>query len=326
MSWRIFIAIKVIIMALLLSSCSPQCSTAGVNLSRRVILQVNDHKMTSQEFAYQLADRLKHYDALAVKDLQILEKAKQDIVRDFILSSLIESWAQENNIFMKQHEIEASISDIRNQYPDEISFRQKLIEENLTYEKWLEQIKFSLLQKKVMNLLVKKQVSPTPEELKNYYDNNKEIFNKPRRIKIQQIVLNTENDAKTIRAQLKKGGEFSSLAKKFSIAPESEQGGLIGWVEEGTLEVFDSVFDRPKRRLSGVLKSPYGYHLIKVLDKKAAQTQRFEDSQKQIYKILMQNREQAAYSKWLESQVQKAKVLKDEAFIENIKVETRGEL
>jgi peptidyl-prolyl cis-trans isomerase C len=282
--------------------------------------------MTSKEFASKLADRLKHYDALAVKDIQILGKAKNDIVRDFILRSLIESWSQANNIFLKQEEIETSVAEIRKQYPDEISFRQKLVEENLTYELWLKKLKFSLLQKKVMRELVKDHAEPSESEIKTYYENHSDDFKRSRSIKIQQVVLNTENDAKTIRSKIKKGKKLGELARKFSIAPEAEKDGIVGWVDEGTLEVFDSVLDQPKKSLSGVLKSPYGYHIIKILDKRGARTQKFEDSQKEIYKILIQNREQAAYSKWLEAQVQNAKVLKDEAFIENLKVETRGEL
>lgn len=314
------------IFLLVFTSCSPQCTPGTQSLSSRVVVQVDDSKMSARDFASRLAERLKNYDALAVKDDRILSKAKQEIVRDFILKVLTEKWAQSNNIFLRKEEIDARINDIRGQYPDDLTFRQKLIEENLTYDEWLEKMKFSLLQSLVMKKLIEEAKPPEQEELKAYYESNIDLFKKARQVKLRQIVLKSENDAKSIRAEIRKNKKkLEDLAPKFSIAPEGQNKGDLGWIEEGTLDVFDKVFDQPKGYLSGVLKSPYGYHIIKVLDKRGAMAVKFEDVKEKIYKVLMQNREQAAYSKWLESEIRKAKVLKDEAFIENIKIETRGE-
>lgn len=309
---------------LLFTSCSPQCTPGTKSLSSRIVVQVDDSQMTAQQFAGKLAERLKNYDALAVKDDRILSKAKQEIVRDFILEVLTVNWAKNNDIILKKEEIDARTNDIRSQYPDDLSFRQKLIEENLTYEEWLDRMKFSLLQNLVMKKLIESAKPPEDDELKAYYESNKEQFKKERQVKLRQIVLKTENDAKAVRSEIGKK-KMEDLAPKFSIAPEGQNGGDLGWIEEGTLEIFDKVFDQPKGYLSGVLKSPYGYHIIQVLDKRNAATVSFDEVKESIYKVLMQNREQAAYSKWLESEIRKAKVLKDEAFIENIKIETRGE-
>lgn len=314
------------IFLLLFTSCSPRCTPGTQSLSDRIVVQVDDSTMSAEEFASRLAERLKNYDALAVKDDRILSKAKQEIVRDFILKVLTENWAKSNEIILRKEDIDARINDIRGQYPDDLTFRQKLIEENLTFEEWLERMKFSLLQSLVMKKLIEDAKPPEQEELKAYYESNKDLFNKARQVKLRQIVLKNENDAKSVRAEIrKKKKKMEDLAPKFSIGPEGQNKGNLGWIEEGTLEVFDKVFDKPKGYLSGVLKSPYGYHIIKVLDKKKATTVKFEDVKDKIFKVLMQNREQAAYSKWLESEIRKAKVLKDEAFIENIKIETRGE-
>jgi parvulin-like peptidyl-prolyl isomerase len=65
--------------------------------------------------------------------------------------------------------------------------------------------------------------------------------------------------------------------------------------------------------------------LLKVIKKRKAFTEPFDDVKDRIYKQLIQNREQAAYSKWLEKQIRKAKVLKDETFIASMKVETSAE-
>ncbi|MCB0408341.1 MAG: peptidyl-prolyl cis-trans isomerase [Bdellovibrionales bacterium] len=307
------------------SACSPSCTPSPQNFSNRTIIKVNDTEMSSSDFAQQLADHLKDYDALAVKEDRILEKAKHDVIRDFIIRTLTEEWAKENKILLKKEEIEATINNVRSQYPDDLSFRQKLIEDNQTFDEWSEKVKFSLLQKKVMDTLIASAEAPSEEEMKTYYDSNKDVFKKPEQIHLRQIVLKTENDAKTVLAELQKDKKMKDLAGKFSITPEAMNQGDLGWVDRGILDIFDQLFDKKNGYMSGVLKSPYGYHIIEVIDKRRASTPTLDEVKDQIKAMLMQNREQAVYSKWLEAQIRKAKVLKDEAFIENIKIETRGE-
>ncbi len=308
-----------------LTACSPQCTPHTKNLANRVVLQVDEDTLSSKAFAAQLAERLRDYDALAVKDEHILNQAKQEIIRDFILKTLTERWARQNDVLLKKEDLDARIQEIRRQYPDDLTFRQKLIEENLTYDDWHARLKFSLLQKLVAQKLVESATPPSDEELRGYYESNKALFNRDRQLKLRQIVVKTENDAKTLLDEIKSGKKLESFAPTFSIGPEGKSGGDLGWIEVGTLEVFDQLFDKNVGYLSGVLKSPYGYHIIQVLDKRAAATLSFEDVKKTIYNSLMQNREDAAYSKWLETEIRKTKVLKDEAFLENIRIETRGE-
>lgn len=312
-------------LSLSITACSPQCTPQTKTFSNRIVLQVNDASMASQEFAKLLAERLRNYDALAVKDDNIIAQAKESIVRDFVLKALTESWAQQNAVLLKKEDFDLRIQAIRQQYPDDITFRQKLIEENLTYDDWSARLKFSMLQELVMKKLTEGVTPPTDEEMKTYYETNKALYKRERQLKLKQIVLKTENDAKTILDEIKSGKSLESLAATFSIAPEGKYGGDLGWVEYGTLEVFDSLFDKPAKHLSAVLKSPYGYHIVQVVDKRPATTLSFEDVKGTIYNNLMQNRQEAAYSKWLEGEVRKAKVLKDEAFLENIRIETRGE-
>jgi foldase protein PrsA len=74
-----------------------------------------------------------------------------------------------------------------------------------------------------------------------------------------------------------------------------------------------------------VLKSDYGYHLIKVIERKPARQLPFEKAKDKILAILMADREQAEYSSWLEEQVRHATVKRDDHAIASISVETIGE-
>lgn len=165
---------------------------------------------------------------------------------------------------------------------------------------------------------------PSTEELKTFYENNKDLFKQPEQIKISQIVLKNENDAKQILEELKSGKKFEDLAQEYSIAPEAFEQGNLGWVEKGTLEVFDKVFDLRKGKRSGILKSPYGYHIIEVHDKRSERLKSFEEVKDIIARRILEKKEQATYSQWLEFEIKNAKVFRDDALIEAIQVETKN--
>ena len=143
-------------------------------------------------------------------------------------------------------------------------------------------------------------------------------------MKLRQIVLEKDDDARRILEQLEKGASLAKLAKEFSIAPEGSNGGDTGWLPKGTLDVFDQAFKMNVGARSKILKSPYGFHIYEVLKKEPEGRLNFSEAKDKIRAILKERREQATFSSWLEEQVRKSNVKKDEALIQAIKVTTRG--
>ena len=99
----------------------------------------------------------------------------------------------------------------------------------------------------------------------------------------------------------------------------------MGWVEQGTLDIFDKAFNMRVGQRSGVVKSPYGYHIFEVTGKKAEQTLSFEEVKERISRSLKGNKEQAIYTAWLEEQLRVSKVLKNSEAIKSIQVKPLGE-
>ena len=74
---------------------------------------------------------------------------------------------------------------------------------------------------------------------------------------------------------------FSNLAIKFSLGPEGIRGGDLGYFEEGQMpEEFDGVFKLKLNKISDVIQPPYGYHILKVIDKKPARKMEFNEARK----------------------------------------------
>jgi len=133
----------------------------------------------------------------------------------------------------------------------------------------------------------------TDDELKVVYQQNIQQFQVPNRVHAQHILLMTvggktdaevaeiKKKAEDILAQAKKkGANFEDLAKKYSEDPGSKaKGGDLGWVLQGqTVPEFEkAAFSLNKGEISDLIKTQYGFHIIKLLDKETAHTKTFDE-------------------------------------------------
>lgn len=299
------------------------CDWAGSRLSNKTVLQVNESKMSTKEFSDQLARKLKNFDALGAKDPQNIKRAKNDIIRNFILKTVTTDFAVKEMIVVDPSEVEKEINLFRASYPDDLSFRRVLAEENLSLAEWKEELTYSLLERKVFSKITEKIPAPTEGEIQKYYEENKQRYRRAERILLRQIISDDLQKAQSIRDELK-GKDFAEVAKKVSVAPEAKSGGLVGWIEKGSVDIFDKAFALPVSSISQVLESTYGFHIFKVEKKMPAGFAEKSEVKKEIIQALMGKKEQGEFASWLDKQVRASRVLKDAAIIDGITVETRG--
>jgi parvulin-like peptidyl-prolyl isomerase len=300
------------------------CSFFGrPQLSQKVVLDVNGKQLTAQAFAQELAYRLKDQDALSAKDPKTVNLMKARIAQEFIVQTLSEDWAKENSIVVKAEELDGQIKKIQQSYPDDLAFEQALAEEGITFKAWRDRLQNTLLQKVIVRKLVENVKEPAPADLQAYYNEHKAEFSVHETAQIRQILVSTESDAKSIEDQLKRGRKMSELAKKYSISPEGPQGGLVGWLEKGVSDVFEPAFHMKAGQRSPVIKSAFGYHIFELLGRKPSRSKTFPEAKDDIKRILMEKSEQSLYLAWLEEQTRKARVFKDQTFIDALQVETK---
>ena len=310
-------------LALSISLFSGCFSKESVILDKPVLV-INGQQVSTKQYSERLALRLRTYDALGAKDEANLERAKEETIKAFILENIARTYAEKNGIKATDAEIEAEAKKVQSSYPDEFSFRRALADEHISYDDWKKDLALTVLQKKILEQITSKLPDPTEAEMKDYYEANKPKFQQNARVRLRQIVLEKEDDAKRIMDQLNDHGDLAKLAKQFSIAPEGSNGGDTGWLDKGTLEVFDQAFKMNVGARSKILKSPYGYHIYEVLKKEPEGRLNFPEAKDKIRAILKERRQQAAFSTWLEGQVRESTVKRDDALLQAIKVTTRG--
>jgi peptidyl-prolyl cis-trans isomerase D len=142
---------------------------------------------------------------------------------------------------------------------------------------------------------LKQQTKLSDEELRAAYQQGIDQFKVQNRVHVEHILFKTvgKTDAevaeiqKTADGVLKKaksGGNFEDLAKQYSEDTSKTKGGDIGWIIEGQTvpEFQQAAFSLPKGSISDLVKTQYGFHIIKVLDKETARTKSFEEVKAEI--------------------------------------------
>lgn len=301
------------------------CTWKDHTLHQKVVLKVESQTMTSRQFADALATQLSRYDALTAKDPRNVKRVKSAIVDDFILTAILKNWAEKNGIQVDPTLVEKEAQRVREGFPDDFSFREELSRQGQSVVEWQRNIEVRLLEKKVFEKIQEGKSEPSFEEIKAFYEANKQKYKHPEKILLQQIVLSEQSDADQIQSALKDKKSFESLAKNFSIAPEGKKGGVVGWVEKGTLDVFDQAFSLPVGVVSATLQSPYGFHILKVQKKMPGGVASLESVYDAIKRELRAQKDQAYFSAWLDQQIRSVHVFKDQVFIDALRVETRNE-
>jgi len=302
------------------------CSWNEPSVSNKIVLRVDSQEMSSKQFADELAHRLSKYDALTAKDSKMVTHTKEAIVNDFVMSSVLESWAKKNNLQVSKEALDAEIKSIRSGFPDDFSFREELSRQGLSVNQWQKTVESRLLEKAAFEHLQKLKVTePTEDSIKKFYEANKKKYKSQDKIYLQQIVLADKADADKMMAAIKAGKSIESLAKQFSIAPEGKNGGVVGWIERGTLEVFDKAFSLPIGVPSDIIQSPYGFHILIVQKKLPAGVAPLSAVHDSIKRELASQNDQIHFKTWLSEQVRSLHVFKDQQLIDTMSVETRKE-
>ena len=286
-----------------------------------VVTKVSTFECITQHFANQLAERLKHFEAIESKNPATVLQVKKSILDDFVFRSLVALWAADNNVSLTPEELKSETDRIRGEYPDDLAMRRNLANEHLSFEQWQGNLKHNLLQQKVFKKLRETRVRPDEKRMQDFYRDNRSLFMQSAQIRIRQVVTDREDKALMLQKKTKEGATLKELSV-YSNGPEAKNGGETGWIDISTLEIFAAASKLPIGVKSGVLKSPFGFHLLEVLEKRAPGPQPYDAVKEKIAKLILENEERELYSAWLDEQIRKYHVYKNEKVVAAITVHT----
>jgi peptidyl-prolyl cis-trans isomerase C len=232
------------------------------------------------------------------------EEAKtaiKPIIEKITEKYLIMEYAKEQGITISDEELDAAVRGIKSDYP-ESGFKEMLLRRYIDINTWKEELRQDLLIKKVISKVVENIPDVTFNEIIEYYESHKDEFARPPMIKLRQIVTRSQEEAEEILHRLSEGDQMAELAKKYSITPDAEKGGVMGWIAEGQLEeeIEATVFTLPVGEKSPIISSPYGYHIFEVLSVSDARVQNLLEVKADIETTLASEKKETFYAKWVQ--------------------------
>jgi parvulin-like peptidyl-prolyl isomerase len=181
-----------------------------------------------------------------------------------------------------------------------------------------ELIRVQLTQRKVAEVVV--QGTVLDEEVRKQFDGNRGLYDKPAQIKISHILFRISEKgqeavaaakARIAQAKLADGAKLEDVAKASSEDPGSaERGGDLGYVSKGTMvkEFEQAAWALKPGETSGLVRTQYGLHIIRVSDVKPAEKAEFEKVKNEIRDQLLASKREKAFEAWLEGQRKAATV------------------
>jgi len=236
---------------------------------------------------------------------------EEEILESMVIEKIILQRAREINLSVSSTELEKKLIDIRKDYGDK--FFDLLIQQNVQYDDWREELRKEMLFDKLIALDVNASVRVSEDEAEDYFNDHPGLCKAEARVRAAQIVVRDLEKARTIKTRLENGENFAAVAAEASIGPEAVRGGDLGLISRGTMpEPLDqTLFNLPAGRVSPIVKSAYGYHIFKVTEIRPARERAFPDCREEVIAGLRARKEDAAFAVWLEGLKAKAVVKKE---------------
>lgn len=240
-----------------------------------------------------------------------LQEMKKKVLESMIKDVLSLQQAKKENVTLKPNQLEEAESQLEAYHGGKDALDNYLKQQGLdrkSFEKLLQdQLIINNLKEKLTA-----DVKVTDEDVKKYFDSNKDMFKLPSpEIRASHILVATEDEARKILDELKAGKDFAELAKQYSTDKASkDKGGDLGYFGKGTMDPeFEKVaFALKQGEVSQPVKTQFGYHIIKVTGERTSLS--FDDVKDYIKSNLESSKKDEEFNKYLDEWQKQSKIEK----------------
>jgi len=218
-------------------------------------------------------------------------QAGSSTLEQLIIQRLIAQEARSLGLQVSQEEVDGELDRFIETAlgGDHEKFKQFLDQYNISEDTLRWEIELDLLLRKIVE---ETMLDIQEKDIQEYFEKNRDDFNVPEQVEARHILVETEEEAREILAQLRNGGDFVELAKKHSLDEASlENDANLGFfTREDMVEEFsNAAFDLEVGQLSEPVKTVYGYHIIEVLNRREAREVELEEVYDQVREVLKES-------------------------------------
>ncbi len=248
--------------------------------------------------------RQRGLDAQAVGDDAGLEQLRSGVLDMLIAQELLWQDAKRQGIEVSDEQLEQELAQLRASMPSEEAYTQRIREAGFSPESFAEDTRRRISARELVRQKIAPEIEVAQEEIEQYYQANREQMQRPGQVRARHILvkLAPNADAAAEKAAREKiegllveansGADFAELAKRGSEGPSAPQGGDLGFFGPGQMvpPFEQAAFALQPGELSGVVRTQFGYHIIKAEERRAGAEVSVEEATPQIRNYLGQQK------------------------------------
>lgn len=321
---------KVIIAAIAAIVLMPTAGLLAKDTSKdtagKIAAKINDRTVSMQEFEREVNNHMMRYQG-GQGDLPpaFVQQIRTQAINTLINREVLLQESEKKGIAVDKQKVQAGIQSIQKRFPNQEQFEEALKSMKLSRDDLEKQYMQKTKIETLLDQQIVSKISIKEDEAKAYFNDHVDEFSQKEQIRARHILIKVDNAAdekkKTeARQQLVKvqkkimaGEDFSELAKQYSQGPSSVKGGDLGYFGKGQMvKPFEDVaFKLAPNEVSDIVETRFGYHLIKVVDRKSEKKAEFEENKKRVTEKLKNQRIQQEVGAYIQK-------LRKEATIENL--------
>jgi parvulin-like peptidyl-prolyl isomerase len=273
--------------------------------------------------ASELAERLhiatRQLEETSAPDEYTLNRLRETALKELIEKRLITQKAREQNVTVTEEEFQQFVQQVQDEY-NGTDIRAILEEQEKSYDEWEQAQREAILLDKLIDINMKTMIVVTPEEIQQYYEQNKGKYDHPAQVRASQILTYEEEVARKALQEIRSGTDFAQIAEKYSESPDAKNGGDLGFFAKGVMppEFDEVIFSMKMGEVSDVIKTPYGYQIFKLTGQREAHRVSFEEVKDQIENMLKKQKQMFVVDLWMNELQSNAKILLNHKAIKQV--------
>jgi len=314
--WALLVVLVFLSISLLALALENQPSKGKIAVVNGSVITQEDFDREMSRVQRQFLNMGKH-----LNDSQ-MPKIKKEVLENLIGFELLYQESQKKAIKIDEATINEQVMTLKKRFPSEAEFKSALTKVNLSEVAIKNQIARGLAIEQLIGTYVTKKDTVSDQEIKAFYESHPGLFKQPEQVRASHILIKVDPQAnevkraeaqkkiKEIQQKLQKGEDFATLAKALSEGPSKAEGGDLGYFSRGRMvkSFEEAAFALRPNEVSDIVETKFGYHLIKVIEKRPETTTAFEDAKDKLGQYLKQQKAEKEVSIYVHELKEKAKV------------------
>ncbi len=251
-----------------------------------------------------------------------LKRYEGNIRETLINRALLLQQVESEKITVRDSQVAQALNKFKAGFKDETLYQGALNQMGYTEARLKDQIKNGLAIKELIDKKVTHGISVSDGQVRAFYDEHPDIFHRPERVKASHILIQVPEDAdeakkaealasiQSLKQRIDNGEPFANLAMEYSDCPSKAKGGDLGFFTRGQMvqPFSEAAFSLQPGQVSDVVETRFGYHLIRVTERQAAQQLAFNDVKEDISIRLRRQQEEKMVGEYIEKIKEKADI------------------